>query len=65
MAMTSDDIKRQLEILEDKRNALYALSLRNVENSNVVLNAMQSTNEHLKKSSGAETIVKKQKKNIA
>ncbi len=64
VVMTSDDIKRQLEILADKRNALYTLGLRNVENSNVVLDIMQSTNEHLKGSSDKESIVKKSKKPI-
>jgi len=63
--MTSDDIKRQLEILEEKRNALYALSLRKVENSNVVLNAMHSTNEHLKNVSTPESSVKKSKRSVA
>jgi hypothetical protein len=60
--MTSDDIKRQLEILEEKRNALYALSLRRVENSNVVLDAMQNTNEHLKNVSTPVSSVKKSKR---
>ena len=53
--MTSEDIQKQLDMLEEKRNALTSLNERKISESSALLKSLQSSNAHLKSTSEVET----------
>jgi len=53
--MTSEDIQKQLDMLEEKRNALTSLNERKVSESNALLKSLQSSSAHLKSTSEVNT----------
>ncbi|RUP38882.1 MAG: hypothetical protein EKK63_10940 [Acinetobacter sp.] len=62
--MTSEDIQKQLDILEEKRNALASLNERKVSESNALLKSLQSSSARLKSTSEVDTAnVQKLKRN--
>lgn len=64
--MTSEDIQKQLDMLEEKRNALTSLNERKMSESNALLKSLHSSNAHLKSTSEVETVnVPRFKRNIA
>ena len=53
--MTSEDIQKQLDMLEEKRNALTSLNERKVSESNALLKSLQNSSAHLKSTSEVDT----------